>query len=52
MLDRYRRKRHLAVYEQIGAVSDQEAAEMIAAARRLRKPLMAWLRREHPDLVT
>ena len=32
LLDRCRRKRHVAVYEQVGAVSDQEADEMVTLA--------------------
>ena len=51
LLDRYRRKRHLAVYEQVGAVSDQEAAEMLALSQRLRSIVAEWLRREHPELL-
>jgi hypothetical protein len=50
-LDVCRRKRHVAVYEQVGAVSDQEAAEMIALAGRLRRLVEDWLRREHGDLL-
>jgi hypothetical protein len=51
LLDRYRRKRHVAVYEHVGAVSDQEAAEMITLSQRLRKIVVDWLRREHPELL-
>jgi hypothetical protein len=50
-LDRCRRKRHAAVYEQIGAISDHEAEEMLAAAIRLREQVASWLRNEHPDLL-
>jgi hypothetical protein len=51
LLDLCRRKRHTAVYEQVGAVSDQEASEMIALSQRLRRLVKDWLRREHPDLL-
>jgi hypothetical protein len=51
LLDRCRRKRHAAVYDQVGAISDQEAKEMLAAAIRLRTTIGSWLRDEHPDLV-
>jgi hypothetical protein len=50
-LDRCRRKRHAAVYDQIGLVSDHEADEMVAAAKRLREDVVAWLRKAHADLV-
>jgi hypothetical protein len=50
-LDRCRRKRHAAGYDQVGAISDQEAGEMISSAQRLRKLVGAWLRSKHPELV-
>lgn len=50
-LDRCRRKRHSAVYDQVGAVSDHEAAEMLAAAVRLRGQIESWLRDAHPELI-
>ncbi len=51
MLDRCRRKRHTAVYEQVGAISDQEAQEMLDLARRLRSHVESWLQRTHPRLM-
>jgi len=51
LLDRCRRKRHSAVYDQIGAISDHEAEEMLAAAIRLRGRIASWLRNAHPDLI-
>ena len=51
VLDQFRRKRHTAVYEQVGAVSDQEANEMVALAKRVRVGVEAWLRKEHPGLI-
>jgi uncharacterized protein (UPF0332 family) len=50
-LDRCRRKRHSAVYDQVGAVSDHEAEEMLAAAVRLRGQIESWMRDAHPDLI-
>ena len=50
-LDMCRRKRHAAVYEQLGAISDQEAGEMIQFAQDLRRRVEEWIRREHPDLL-
>jgi hypothetical protein len=51
LLNRFRRKRNTSVYDQIGAVSDHEADEMIATAVRVREIVTSWLRREHPALA-
>jgi hypothetical protein len=50
-LDTCRRKRHTAVYDQVGAISDQEATEMIGLAKRLRLEVGKWLRKNHLKLV-
>jgi len=50
-LDVCRRKRHKAVYERVGAVSDAEADEMIATATELRSEVTDWIRRVRPDLL-
>jgi len=50
-LDRFRKKRNVGGYERAGAVSEQEAREMIALARRLRREAEEWLRARHPDLL-
>jgi hypothetical protein len=50
LLDTCRRKRHMAVYEQVGAISIQEADEMIALAKSLRTQVQDWIRKQHPDL--
>ena len=49
-LDLCRRKRHSNVYDQVGAVSDQEAEEMISFAVRLRQTVVTWLHDHHPEL--
>ena len=51
VLDKFRRKRHVAVYERTGAVSEREAAEMIELARELRKIVESWIRTNHPKLL-
>jgi hypothetical protein len=51
MLDLCRRKRHAAVSEQAGAISDQEATEMLDLARRLRSCVESWLKQTHPHLL-
>jgi hypothetical protein len=50
-LDQCRRKRHTAVYEVIGAISDREADEMVEFAKRLRGAVAAWLERHHAELI-
>ncbi len=50
-LDICRRKRHTAVYEQVGAISDAEADEMIAAAKQLRREVADWIREGRPELL-
>ena len=50
-LDRFRKKRNIGGYERAGAVSDQEAAEMLALALRVRHDVAAWIERTHPDLL-
>lgn len=50
-LDTCRRKRHTAIYERVGAISEGEANEMIAVARRLRKEVADWIREKRPQLL-
>lgn len=50
-LQDYRKKRSLSVYERAGVVAPGEADAALAAARRLRDRLSAWLAAEHPDLL-
>jgi len=49
--EQFRKKRNIAGYERAGGVSDQEAKEMIALARRLRSDVGAWLKKNHPELL-
>jgi hypothetical protein len=51
-LDAFRKKRNISGYERAGSVSEQEVAEMIALAHRLRDMLESWLRQNHPSLAT
>jgi hypothetical protein len=48
--DLCRRKRHSNVYDQVGAISDQEAREMVAFAEKLREQFVSWLKQNHPEL--
>ena len=49
--DHCRKKRNIAVYEQVGAISDHEATEMIEEAKQLRDEFATWLASERPDLA-
>ena len=49
-LDICRRKRHTAIYERVGAISDAEANEIVEAAKKLRGEVAEWIRTEHPEL--
>ncbi|MBM4031499.1 MAG: HEPN domain-containing protein [Planctomycetes bacterium] len=49
--DAFRRKRNITDYERIGTVSQQEAAEMLELARKLRLEVEAWLRAFYPHLL-
>ena len=50
-LDVCRRKRHVAVYERVGVISDGEAEELVTFAEEVRERTRAWLRRSHPTLA-
>ena len=50
-LDKFRKKRNIAEYEQAGAVSEQEAKEMFVLAKKLRDEVEKWLRSNHPELL-
>ncbi len=50
-LDLCRRKRHSNVYEQVGAISEQEADELVAFAKALRDQVVSWLKSNHPRLL-
>jgi hypothetical protein len=50
-LDGFRMKRNISDYERSGAVSDQEASEMLDVAIKLRKTVTTWLQKYHPDLL-
>jgi hypothetical protein len=46
-----RRKRHTNVYDEVGAISDREADELIASAKTLRNQVLSWLKAKHRELV-
>jgi hypothetical protein len=50
-MDQFRKKRNISDYERAGLVSEQEAEEMEALARDLRKKVEEWLKANHPHLL-
>ena len=50
-LDAFRRKRNQISYDKPSPVSDQEAADMLALAERLRREGEAWIRKKHSTLI-
>ncbi len=50
-LDIFRKKRNISEYERMGAVSDHEAEEMFALAKKLRDDVEKWLRASRPELL-
>lgn len=49
-LDSFRKKRNIGTYEIAGAVSEQEAREMVSLAIELLRKVDDWLRDKHPQL--
>lgn len=49
--DGFRRKRNRVAYDAPAAVSEPEAAEMLALARQFRRDVEAWLRASHAALI-
>jgi HEPN domain-containing protein len=49
--DQFRKKRNITGYELSGAISQQEANEMISLAKRIREDVETWLRKNHPKLI-
>lgn len=50
-LDAFRKKRNIGEYERAGRVSDREAQEILALAKKVRGHVDAWLRENHPQLL-
>ncbi len=50
-LDAFRKKRNMGEYDRAGNTSAQEAEEMLALAKRLRKDVEMWLDKNHPEFM-
>jgi len=51
-LDAFRKKRNLSGYERAGVASDADATEMRTLAALIRDHVMAWLEKNHPELLS
>jgi hypothetical protein len=50
-LDTCRKKRNIVEYDQIGVISETEAAELLHFAKTLRQKVLDWLQTNHPQLL-
>ena len=51
LLDRFRKKRNINVYENPGSVSDHEADELVELAEKLRGMVDGWLKERFPEFL-
>ena len=50
-LDRCRTKRNIVEYEYVGAVTGDNAKELVDFVKMLRKDVLVWLKKNHPELI-
>jgi hypothetical protein len=50
-LDACRIKRNTVEYDLAGATTEQDAQELLAFSKQLRKDVLDWLKRHHPQLI-
>lgn len=50
-LDTCRRKRNIAEYDRAGVVTGQDAAELVTFCQELRREVLDWLSKNHPELM-
>lgn len=50
-LDTCRSKRNIVEYDYIGAVTENDADELIAFAKELKADVIDWLKKHHPALI-
>jgi hypothetical protein len=50
-LDLCRRKRNITEYDRTGAATEADAVELIEFTKELRVEVLAWLKRQHPNLA-
>ena len=49
--DQCRRMRHKTLYEGTGIASPKDASDLLSAAKKLRRAVDAWLKKNHPKLL-
>ena len=50
-LDSCRKKRNTVEYDFVGGASEDDAKELFDFAKDLKKSVIAWLEKNHPDLI-
>lgn len=50
-LDACRNKRNTVEYDYVGGATEADAEELVEFSRELEKDVLAWLKKEHPDLM-
>jgi hypothetical protein len=51
LLNRFRKKRNISMYERPGTISERDADEMVDLAVKLQDLIESWLQKNHPELV-
>ncbi|HDD53070.1 MAG TPA: hypothetical protein ENF32_03250 [Thermosulfidibacter takaii] len=50
-LDVCRSKRNIAEYDYVGSVTEDDVQELLSFVKVLKKEVIQWLRRHHPELI-
>jgi hypothetical protein len=50
-LDTCRAKRNTAEYNSVGAISDDDAKELVGFVKEMRQGVLEWLKKNHPHLL-
>lgn len=50
-LDDCRKKRNIVEYDEVGGASESDADELIEFVNNLRDEVIAWLKKNHPELL-
>jgi hypothetical protein len=51
-LENCRKKRNIVEYEYVGAITDDDVAELMEFVRELKRNVEDWLKRHHSDLLS
>ena len=51
-LDTCRNKRNVVEYDYVGGVTEEEVEELIAFVDELRKEVIQWLKKQHPNFLS